>query len=158
MLKYLGICALLWGLIGVYSSYRAYTERRLSELSAFVKLICGIKEEIEVYSRPLGTYLSSFRDGAFDAVGVDFSSKDAKEAYERSKDALAIGAVADDILSSFFSSLGSSGREGEIAKCEYAIDKLRVIEEEERASLAKNRVSLGAITAAVGLSVTILII
>ena len=45
-----------------------------------------------------------------------------------------------------------------MARCERTVDKLRAIEEEERIALGKNRTSVGAIFAAVGLTVTILVI
>ena len=158
MLKYIGIVFLLAGLVGVYSSYRAYTERRLSELSAFIKLISGLKDEIELYSRPLGRYLSSFRECALENAGVDFSGSCAEESYRRARGSLSVGESADETLLTFFSSVGSGGRGGEVARCERTVDKLRAIEEEERIALGKNRTSVGAIFAAVGLTVTILVI
>lgn len=158
MLKYFGIIAILAGLVGVYSAYRKYAQRRLLEISSFIKLISGIKEEIEVYSRPLGSYLSSFHDEALEAAGFNFSDVDASRAYNSARHRLSVGARADLVLDGFFSGLGSSGRDTEIAKCSLAIDKLCSIEAEDAEAIHKNEISIGAISAAIGLSVTILII
>lgn len=159
MLKYLGILAIFAACVMPAREYVKCHKRSMSEYKFFIKLCDGIYEEISCYLRPISDFLARYDtselkwlDPSFLGAGRSFSD------FSAACDGLSVSERAKGAISDFFSSLGTTSRDGELARVSALKNTLSAEMENEGREGEKNARSASAICCAVGLTLVILLI
>lgn len=160
-LRLLGAAALMVFALIFGREYSLYVERRLAEGDAFLALISHVERMISEYLAPPEVIFADFSSdeleecGFLPAVRAGLSPADAIISPDVH---LSVSAKIRDRLKAYFSALGRSYREGELAAARECLADLGKIQAAERQELQKSVNLTRTLLLCVTMGITILII
>jgi len=141
ILRLFGSVLIVLGAIILGRGYGEYCERRLKESEGFLAFLVHARGEVVRSLTPPEGFVRSFRSEALEGSGFLSALRGGESlgsAFESSMKKSSLGKELRELLSEFFSEFGRDYKDGETARIEDYIDRVRTVVESERENLEKN--------------------
>ena len=141
LLRLFGSVLIVFGAIVLGRGYSAYCARRLEEGEGFLAFLLHAKGEVIRSLTPPEGFARSFRCEALERCGFTDAlraGESLESAFAASMKKSALGRELSELLSEFFSQFGQDYKDGEAARTDEYIDRVKTVLAYERENLEKN--------------------
>lgn len=160
-MRYLAAAVILLSALWVGSGYLRYSESRLGEYAAYLKLLDHVEWALSTRCATVKEWCHGFTDKTLESLGLLPAIRDGapiSEAYEAAEKRGKSSKRAKQILSEYFSQYGRSYLDSELTKLKLTRDALRAEAERDESALSVSVRSFRAVILAVALGAVILLL